>query len=236
MRAVIQAGLFALFLGEAFAQIQPDVAEILKKVTESYRDVSQYEVVTSVTFKDPTTKQITSRDMRFVFKAPDKYLEEVTGSDLAKETTPGDPIVDEVSTVYDGSRLWVYMPKLNKYRVYDAPNLPRDTAPEAADLYAGIGMYRHAAEIFDKARFIREESVVMQGSTRVCFVLAGGDQLASGAMLWIDKSNYHILRMGDQDGSADMVFKTVNLNASLPDDLFKFEPPTGARKLDKPGF
>jgi len=236
MQAVVRVSLFALCTSAAFAQTQPDVTEILKKVTESYKDVSQYEVVTSATLKDPTTKQVTLRDMRFVFKAPDKYLEEVKGSDLAQQTTPGDPIVDEVLTVHDGSHLWVYMPKLNKYRVYDDPNLPRDTAPEAADLYFGIGMYRHTAEILDKARFIREESIVIDGSTKVCFVIAGGDQVEPGAMLWIDKSNYQIVRMGDPDGSADLVFKMVNLNASFSDELFKFEPPAGAQKLDKPGF
>ncbi len=59
------AALFILFLRAADAQTPPDVAEILKRVSEVYKSASQYEFVIDSTDRDATLHS------RFAFKSPD---------------------------------------------------------------------------------------------------------------------------------------------------------------------
>jgi hypothetical protein len=49
MRRPVRFGSFALLLRVALAQTLPDVAQILKKVSETYKAASQYELVGDVT-------------------------------------------------------------------------------------------------------------------------------------------------------------------------------------------
>jgi outer membrane lipoprotein-sorting protein len=231
MQTSIRVVLFGLCFGGAFAQTQPDVAEILQRVTEAYKNVSQYEVEVSATVHDTVTNQDVLRSMRFVFKAPDKYRLETKGDSLAPGMSKGGPAIDEAVMVYDGSKLWAYSPKSNEYRVYVAPQLPRDSSPPAADLYMGIGLYRRADQTFSRARLLREETISADGGKADCFVLTQDPPGRSGT-LWIEKNTYHVLQMGDASGMA--VFKNVKLNDPLSDDLFKFKPPRGARKVEGP--
>jgi len=54
--------------------------------------------------------------------------------------------------------------------------------------------------------------------------------VSEAVTLWIDKKTFHVLRI--EGSGASEVFSTVKLNEPLSDDLFKFEPPAGARKLE----
>jgi outer membrane lipoprotein-sorting protein len=234
MRTAIRFGLLVVFSYAAFAQTQPDAAEILKKVSETYKDVSQYEVESTVTIHDPSSGRDLSGSTRIAFKGPDKYREEAKGSLLTLIADPSKPVVDEAITVYDGSKMWVYVPKSNEYRVYAVPKLPRDSRPEDADLFMGIGPYRHAVEAFAPGHFLREERIA-SGGTADCFVIEATGP-GAGALLWIDKNNYHVLRVDSaaEGYGSSQVFKTVKLNEPLSDDLFKFVPPPGATKLGEP--
>jgi outer membrane lipoprotein-sorting protein len=224
--------VFFLSLGVGFAQMQPDAAEILKKVTETYKDVSQYDLESTVTFHDPISGRDLSGSVRIAFKAPDKYREEAKGAILTLNADASEPRTDESVTVYDGAKMWVYMPKPNAYRVYTVPNIPRDSRPEDADIFVGIGPYRHASEVFVPSRFVREEQITAGGGKTDCFVIEvtghGGT-----TVLWVDQKTYYVVRAdGAAEGyRASSVF-TVTLNGQLPDDIFRFVPPAGARKLD----
>ena len=66
----IRFGLFAMLLRTALAQTPPDVAEILKKVSETYQSVSQYEFVVDGTSRDVRTRKAETYHMLFAFKAP----------------------------------------------------------------------------------------------------------------------------------------------------------------------
>jgi outer membrane lipoprotein-sorting protein len=236
MRTAIQLMLFAFFLHVAVAQTQPNAADILKKVEETYRDVSQYELESTITLRDPTTGKDVSGLMRVSFKAPDKYRTEMKGAAFALGRDASEPVIDELVSVYDGSNLWAYNPKANDYRVFIVPDLPRDARPEDADLYEGIGMYRHAVEALGKAQFLREDRMAVGSGTADCFVIESAGP--GGAILWIDKNTYHVLRMDgkgeSRDSGSSMVFKVVKLNEPISDDLFKFVPPPGARQLRQP--
>jgi outer membrane lipoprotein-sorting protein len=147
---------------------------------------------------------------------------------LSLNRGPGDPVIEEVISIYDGSNLWAYNTKTNEYRVYVVPNLPRDSRPEDADLYEGIAIWRHADEVFAGSKLLRQESIAIAGGSVECFVIQATHE-SDTTTLWIDKSKFHVLRM-EGAGSSE-VFSTVKLDEPLSDDLFKFKPPASAKKL-----
>jgi outer membrane lipoprotein-sorting protein len=73
MRAAICGAVLALFVCAAHGQTQPDAAEILKKVAETYKDVTQYDLAADETGTGVAKQESADHHMRFVFKAPDKY-------------------------------------------------------------------------------------------------------------------------------------------------------------------
>jgi outer membrane lipoprotein-sorting protein len=230
MRTALAGAFLVLFSLTVSAQAQPDAAEILKKVGETCKDVKQYEIEADMNLPDPETKKNLSGYLRLVFRTPDRYRTEMKGSFLNIGVQPDEGIPEEMLDVYDGSNLWVYVPKTNEYRVYVTPDLPRDGSPEATDLYMGIGLYRHAGEFGGQPKFLREERIAAGGGTADCFVIERPLQGTASMTLWIDKHNFNVLRVDGSDASE--VFRTVKLDEPLSDDLFKFEPPPGAKKLD----
>jgi outer membrane lipoprotein-sorting protein len=208
----------------AFAQNKPDGGKILKKVGDTYRNVSQYELETIIKIRDPRTKQTISGSTWVAFAAPDKYHVETKGSIL------DNPDLEGTVMIFDGSRLWAYAPKLNVYKVYDKHSLPRDTDMLSTEYLLGLGIYRKAAENAT-AKFLREESLAVDGGTRECFVIAARGPKSS-LTLWIDKNTYYVLRSVAKD-SEEIVYKTIKLNQGFSGNPFKFEPPPGARELDK---
>src|ERR1700730_4084407 len=102
MRPPILLGLFALLLRAALAQTQPDVAEILKKVSETYKAASQYEFVADATVHEARTGRDVTSHMRFAFKAPDRYRVEGSMPGMSVgDLGPGEAII-----VHDGSVVW----------------------------------------------------------------------------------------------------------------------------------
>ncbi len=91
--------------------------------------------------------------------------------------------------------------------------------------------YRRAADFIEGAKFLREEAIELAGTKVDCYVVAVPVQgSASLYTWWVDKQRHRILREDDSVSSA--VFTTIKLNEPLPDELFTFTPPPGARKLE----
>jgi outer membrane lipoprotein-sorting protein len=47
----------------------------------------------------------------------------------------------------------------------------------------------------------------------------------------VDQQRFLILR--EDDAGSSSVFTTIKLGQPLPDELFEFKPPPGARKIEK---
>jgi outer membrane lipoprotein-sorting protein len=186
MRTAIQFCLFVLSCSAAFPQSKPDGGKILKKVGETYQSVSQYELETVSSRRDPRTKQNVSKAVWAAFGAPDKYRLEL------RDSNPDNPDLEGTVMIFDGSMLWAYAPKLNVYKVYDKSNLPGGADMLHTEYSLGVGIYRKAAE-HPSAQFLREESLAVEGGTRDCFVIAARGSKSS-LSLWIDKSTYYVLR------------------------------------------
>ncbi len=116
MRLVVRFALFALVLRAAIAQTQPDVAEILKKVSEVYKAASQYEIVADATSRGAGTAPI---HMLLAFRLPSRYRMEgalpgLTGDDAA---------FSDAVIVCDGSFVWFYLPEVKSVCLFRAQRI-----------------------------------------------------------------------------------------------------------------
>jgi outer membrane lipoprotein-sorting protein len=230
MRAVIRFGLPALFLNAALAQTQPSVVEILKKVSETYKAISQYEFEIDTATNDNGTRAISH--VHFAFKGPNKYRVEgaIPGMNV-QDSNFGEGVV-----IHDGSTVWFYFPTPNQYASFpasaltaDAPGDLGDLRPEAMDHFL-TWRYRGAADLTGGAKFLREEFIEVARAKVACYVVIVSPERRGPAYTWwVDKRSYRILREDDAENSA--VFTSIRLNQPIRDELFKFEPPPGARKL-----
>jgi outer membrane lipoprotein-sorting protein len=225
--------LFVLVLRAALAQKQPDVAEILKKVSETYKAASQYQFVVDITSGEAGTGASAVSHMVFAFKAPNNYRME--GGMPGMNVKNSDP--DEAVIVHDGSAVWFYFPKLNQYGSFPAssltPSAPGDLgdlSPEAMDRFM-MWRYRAAANSNTGSKYLREEAIDIEGAKVACYVLTiSPERLGSAYTWWVDKKRYRI-RREDHAGSSAL-FTAVKLDEEIPGELFKFEPPPGAKKVE----
>jgi outer membrane lipoprotein-sorting protein len=220
----------ALLLQAASAQPRPDVAEILQKVSAAYKGASQYELTLDETRTPQGNHQPESAHARVVFKAPNQYRMESTVSGSADD----DPTLDETVLIHNGSTLWIYLPRSNQYLSYpadkaaDDPELSAHT-PEAADPLF-MEKYRDAADYAAGAKLIREEGIEFAGVKVSCYVVSVPEKAQRPFTWWVDKLSYRILR--EVSASETTVYTTVKLGEPLPENVFQFEPPPGARQID----
>ncbi|HEY1759567.1 MAG TPA: DUF2092 domain-containing protein [Bryobacteraceae bacterium] len=223
----MRLGLLVLFAASAFAQAKPDAAEILAKVKDTLKDIKSYDLDLEITVRDSTTGLEQSSGVRVASAIePERYRVVYSGDDASGP---------EGTMIYDGSIFTVYLPVRNEYRT-DAivpDKLGRDAKPSKVNSDTGIGQYVKLVERFASSHLLREESISNGGGAPAdCYLI----EKETGGKMWIDKSNYHILRAEeiDPDGTSSVAVIGLKLNEPLSDDLFKFVPPPGARNLGKP--
>ena len=218
MRAAIRFSLLALFLRAAAAQTQPGVAEILTKVSATYKTASQYE------FEIDATGNAVAFHTHFAFRAPDKYRMEGAIPGLTAQSSD---LGEEGVVVDDGSTLWFYFPKPNQYAsipasalTADAPGDSGDLRPEAMDYFL-TSRYCDAANYAEGAKFLREESIEIAGQKKNCYVVTVLPQKRGLTYTWwVEKNTNRILREDEAGNSA--VFTSIRLGEPIRDDLFKF--------------
>lgn len=223
---LIGVSVFALFIWTTCAAAQPNVREILGKVSALYRSATQYEIVADSRSADATSNEGSGR-ARFAFQPPNRYRIEGSASGAAET---GTVIID------DGSMIWMYFPQTNQYNSIpvaalkdDAAGNLRDLKPESQDESA-MSRYRHA-DANQESKYLRDEALEYDGAQTDCYVVSVA--MVKGAPVhtwWIEKRSYRILR--DDDAEASVVFSTIRLGQPLADDLFKFVPPEGAQKVE----
>jgi outer membrane lipoprotein-sorting protein len=215
-------------LQPAFTQTL-SVAEVLKRVSETYQAASKYEFVIDQTIEEPKIGEGTSARAHIAFKSPNQYRLE--------GAMPGMTPIDDVLIVDDGSTLWFYLAKSNEYGsvpasalTSDAPGDLGDMRPEAFDEFM-MSRYREAKGLAEGAKLLREEETQFGDEKMGCYVVSvSGGERGHAATWWVDKTHYRILR--EQSAESNVVFTMIKLNQPLPDELFKFTPPPGARKVD----
>ncbi len=232
-RRSIAFWLFALLLPPALAQTQPDVAEILKKVAETYEAATQYEIVSDATTRNLKTGKEEVMHMSAAFKAPGKYR--IQGA--MPGFIAGRPDFSDMTMVYDGSTLWFYLPKSHQYASFPASALTAqdagdlyDMSPEVVDVFL-IGLYRIAVNFTARAKFLRLEEIGVAGAKAACYVLSvSPDDRQPSQTWWVDTKRYVVLR--SDEAASSTVFTTVKLGDPIPPERFVFVLPPGATKLE----
>ncbi|HUJ51875.1 MAG TPA: DUF2092 domain-containing protein [Bryobacteraceae bacterium] len=225
--------LVLLFAGRLGAQ--PDVGDILRKVNELYKGATQYEF----TVEGGSDRGDAGGSLRtlIAFKAPDRYRMDGVFPGMALDAQESG---EGVLFVHDGSTVWLYFRKANEYASIPASALAADSSlggvagesrPELFD-HRMIGRYRGDWN-FPERKFLREETIDYGGGKVDCYVVSVSERKDGFTYTWwVDKKNYRVLRERSPGYSA--VFTGIRINEALPDDLFKFVPPPGAKKVELP--
>jgi outer membrane lipoprotein-sorting protein len=224
VRTTILVGFWTVFSFVLFGQEDADATKILKKVGATYLGAKEY-----LLEADASGRESSGR-MLMAFKPPNRYRMEGTG------LFGDDPAFASVVIVDDGSFVWFYLPKVNQYAsistsqlTEDAPGDLGDLRPEAMDSFM-MSRYREAADS-GGAKLLREETLEIAGARVDCLVLQVSPRVAPSIHTWwVDRRNNQIVR--EDDAVSSTVFTTIRLNMPVADELFKFTPPPGAKKIE----
>jgi outer membrane lipoprotein-sorting protein len=233
--------LAAFLLPAARAQEKPDAAELLRRVTEVYTNVKQFQlafegkmVITRVSDGAVTSESIERGAM--AVQEPDRLRFETGGG-----------TEDAGLVVSDGKIAWAYSPKTNEYMKLQpgrAPATPLSDSDITDDLKVPymMQMAHQALEFFKfppsvQTSAVGEETLTVQGSSFPCIVVSieGRPFPKSKAKLWIDKARKVVLRedvtnvSGTIVESSSTIYQIVRINEPLPEVLFQFTPPPGAK-------
>jgi outer membrane lipoprotein-sorting protein len=221
MRRTILFGFLVLLLSRtSSAQSTPDVATILKSVSETYKGVKEYQFTIDSFGSDPSRPT----HKLFSFRLGQYRL----------DAAPSESS-DVGLTIFDGATLWYYFPKLNEYAAFSLNSLANGAVdsgypwkPSEMDELM-LWPLRHAADSADRAKFVRQDILELGGTKIDCYVVSVAiDKDSAPSTWWIEKTRSHVVRMENEGGGYTVL--TIMDNERLPDDLFRFIPPRGARK------
>jgi outer membrane lipoprotein-sorting protein len=229
----------------ASAQTQPDVADVLKKVSETYANPKEYQFVGTETSKQLDRSgdtKVETQSVEIAVRHPNKL----------RMTRSGDGMV----TVVDGVNSWVYLPKIKQYIRYEGAPVHTDphdneseTKPGAPSEFIthfeGMFFYRYRSfmKIANRAKLLRDENITAEGKNVACYVVEIGTDSppTSGPSRgtyrwWVAKKSYLVLREDNalKNGrfSASTSYSIARINQRLPDGLFVFSQPSDAKQVD----
>lgn len=229
---LLAAGLlFASLPGSA-----QDVQTILSKVTAAYKSAKSYQAQASVT----ETRQIGGQQQKrsstisTKYKAPNKMVTIVQGS-------------DNVQMYSDGKTMYIYSPKTKEYMKMPAPASfaqPGGMGAVSSGDPSQIGAQLQA--IFGQGgkklpdRTVGGKPVFVLQSTRSGQSDDGKSSFRMTATAFIDKATYMLRQLsleaiqsqGTQKAvqTISVTFASQQINPNLPDSVFAFRPPAGAKE------
>lgn len=232
------AACFLLF--SLVAQQLPDAKELLKQCEQALKKHRSYHYETKMTMDmvvggNPIHMSTTSST---AVVNPDKMRIESKGP------------MGETTIVTDGEYTWVYISALKQY-VKKAAIL----GPQALFESLGMGNITDPSIATGDAKILGEETIEVDGNKYVCWVVEikldklkmpqpGGAELTDGVItLWIDKDLKIDWKMtmsvkvqeGPMPKPVEMkqerIKRALTLDVDLPDSLFRFTPPEGAKEV-----
>lgn len=221
------------------AQQLPNAEDLLKQSGEALKKHRSYQYETEMTTDmviggNPVHMSLTSS---LAVVDPDKMRIESKGQGGS-------------TVVADGEYTWIYIPALKQYTKKAALHGPKGLFEGL-----GIGNVPDPSQVMRAAEIIREESIEVDGSKYPCWVVETkvdklklfwpeGAELTDGVItLWIDKDlkiDRQLTMSGKMQGGPmpapvemkrTIMKRALKLNVNLPDSLFKFTPPEGAKEV-----
>jgi thiol-disulfide isomerase/thioredoxin len=228
------------------AQQFPDATELLKQNGEALKKYRSYQYENEMAIDMVMGGNPMRMDMRTSMAVvnPDKMRVESKGQ------------MGGSTMVADGDYTWIYIPALNQYTKKAAIR-----GPQALLESIGIGAMSDASKVMmGNVKTIREELIEVDGDKLHCWVLEtkvdklklpepSGAELTDGVItFWIDKDlkiNRQVAISGKMQGGSmpapvemkgKIITRALKLDADLPNSLFTFAPPEGAKEVAEFGF
>ena len=226
------------------AQQPDDAMQLVKRVSETYRGLTSYEIEAVVTHEQrwESARELSESS---VIMAEDK-----SGKFRLESKHP----LSGGLEASDGKTLWEYWAMGRQY-VKKSVEPGSDAAGENAFLPENyVKRYRQLAEKASGARWLREETLSLDGKDVRCAVIevdletdpAMKKMPESAHTLWIDKQNAMILQekwdskmemMGAAtEGCNTVVYKSIHIGQPVADVLFTFTPPANSKEVTDLAF
>ena len=224
MRLAACTVLSALLSVPGLAQAPLSAGQILKKVTNTYASLTEWDFEATVTSKVEPGGQFT-RHLRAAGKGSSKRRMEI-----------GDAHSGKAIVIADGVNVWAYEPQPNQYTRKAQIQEPAGTLSYFDAL---ILAYRFGSAGGSDAKLLREESIEIGNTKANCYVIQFPGRPPSVFTWWVDKRRFLVLR-DDQAGGPDPSFVGSSTlwirtqTSGVPDDLFLFTPPPGAKERAAP--
>lgn len=209
-----------------------DPLEILKKVAETYRNLTTYDI----------EQVVRSENQSLGSKSENESRQRIAGA-------PGRKSRHEYSggslTISDGQNYWNYNPASNEYT-------KRPGSVGGMLEYTGIAMR------VKSARVLREEAVDLETAPVLCWVIEvvhdypqppGSDSQVERLpdTYWVDKLRFLVLKrtgrnifkrpgMPDSESVHTTTVTKISVGQPLSDALFQFTPPESAVQVDELSF
>lgn len=239
---------FILFVkGGSEALPNQDIAkDLLEKVSETYKSSSSYHFEGTVTSETKSPVVQSKIEAPFVLAAikPDRIRVEVKSPAMGLE----------ILSITSGRTTWEYLFPQRQFTKKESKATYAENELYSRMWAVALGVMLPQFEYTErlvKAKILSEESVEISNTSRSCYVIEAeydsSDSRPSGGTshktLWVDKERYVVLKevatnkmtWAALGGPAEMIFVTTfnvsKLNEPLPDALFIFTPPDGAKEV-----
>ncbi len=242
MWAAIRFGLIAFTVRVAIAQTQPVAPDIVRKVIDLYKQASSFSLSVTTTRRSIADQQVTQEvvlKFKLAAKLPDKLRMEADAASAAMLFDLG--LETEMVAVSNGRNSVAYFPQLNQYVIDNA-----EDASSVLDSMRNSVLPPHGAKLeAENARLLREASIATDAGPRTCYVIEIPEEKEPGIYpqsytWWVEIGSNKLLREDRKRvaprGSDESitVYQTVKLDEPVPEELFVFTPPLGARKVERP--
>jgi thiol-disulfide isomerase/thioredoxin len=224
---------------------QQSAAELLNKVSETYRDLKSYR------FQSHLLTEIQSESMR-------KSLEtdlDVSVSEPGKSRIVMSGALGELQSFSDGTTTWAYLPELKQYRrraaqrATESPEPTTDRASYLADVATGIvTQYENLSVRVRSPKVLRKESLDLGDKTVECWVVEADSDFPAESQrtlrtYWIDPSRFLVLKAiqftrfeagadgGPLETRITTTFTKASLEEAFPQTWFTFYPPPGTKEV-----
>ena len=219
------------------ARTQDDARKLLQQTGDTYRNMKSYYAEGTLlvqSLHEPTRLGDIDWNQLLIEAEvkPNKFRIEIRDARLGS------------TRVTDGLTFWHYRQQTNQYTKKPA------AGESAADFPTGSEYKRIDAGVAS-ARVLREESLPVNGGDVTCYVVElivegqpPADTIREPRLLWIGKANHLVLKdvsrstLGASKRAGERatltrvkVVNVVKVNQPLPDALFMFVPPEGAREV-----
>ena len=225
------------------SQSSPDPMQLVKRVSEAYRDLSSYEIRAVV-----ITEQHWD-EVRELTEVPVVMAEDKAGKFRVESKHP---LMGGLE-VSDGKTIWEYAAMGHQY-TKKAASAGLDVADDAPLMPTNyVKRYRELAAKTSEARLLREETLTLEEKDVPCEVIEvefGNDpamqkKQESAHTFWIDKENALVLQEM-WDSKSDMmgissqtrttvVYKAIHIGPPA-ETLFGFSPPLNAKEVGEIGL